>query len=197
MDRVSLFFTENDDRLFSIFLLVSPSRDLVLFISLLFVYFILDLLFIFLNGHLSGVFSDLKTGKCSSVVEARILRYWEARNVKRGGELMWMDMLLVDIAEPVSALPEEGFRFRDQSELLGLANTNTQLPEILGVKSTVTDPPEEKNRVMVTMKMDSDDTATLSLFNSQAVAFHKQLEAMHVDPKVIVATTINPKMVGG
>ncbi|CAG7864634.1 unnamed protein product [Brassica rapa] len=42
-------------------------------------------------------FSDLKTGKCSSVVEARLLRYWEARNVKRGWELMWVDMLLVDV----------------------------------------------------------------------------------------------------
>ncbi|KAF2554709.1 hypothetical protein F2Q68_00015039 [Brassica cretica] len=208
-----------------------------------------------------GVFSDLKTGNCSSVVEARLLRYWET-NVKRGGELMWVDMLSVDvnatmmqatisahrlpwfkerlivgamfsiadfdvarcaqnfrlsdsslmirfnvstsfdeIDEPVPALPEETFWFRDQSELLGLANTNTQLPdiigEILGVKSTVTDPPEEKNRVMVTIEMDSDDTITLSLFDSQSVAFHKQLEAMRVDPKVIVATSINPKMVGG
>lgn len=42
-------------------------------------------------------FSDLKARKCSSVVEARLLRYWEARNVKRGGELMWVDMLLVDV----------------------------------------------------------------------------------------------------
>ncbi|KAL0750668.1 hypothetical protein Bca101_032671 [Brassica carinata] len=90
-----------------------------------------------------------------------------------------------EIDDPVSAFPEEAFRFRDQSELLGLANTNTQLPDIIGeilsVKSTVTDPPEEKNRLIC----------------SQAVAFHKQLEAMRVDPKVIVATSINPKMVGG
>ncbi|CAN6913738.1 unnamed protein product [Brassica oleracea] len=28
-------------------------------------------------------FSDMKTGKCSSIVEARLLRFWEARNVKR------------------------------------------------------------------------------------------------------------------
>ena len=42
-------------------------------------------------------FSDLKTGRCSSVVEARLLRFWEARNVKRGGELMWMDLLMVDV----------------------------------------------------------------------------------------------------
>ncbi|KAH0898764.1 hypothetical protein HID58_048332 [Brassica napus] len=39
-------------------------------------------------------FSDLKSGKCTSVVEARLLRFWEARNVKRSGELMWVDMLL-------------------------------------------------------------------------------------------------------
>ncbi|CAF2318288.1 unnamed protein product [Brassica rapa subsp. narinosa] len=42
-------------------------------------------------------FSDLKTGRFSSVVEARLLRFWEAKNVKRGGELMWMDLLMVDV----------------------------------------------------------------------------------------------------
>ncbi|KAG2314733.1 hypothetical protein Bca52824_017855 [Brassica carinata] len=42
-------------------------------------------------------FSDLKAGKCSSTVEARLLRFWEARNMKRGGELMWVDMLTVDV----------------------------------------------------------------------------------------------------
>ncbi|CAN7000207.1 unnamed protein product [Brassica oleracea var. botrytis] len=164
-------------------------------------------------------FSDLKSGRCSSVVEARLLRFWEAKNVKRGGELIWMDLLMVDVnstmmqvtisasclpqfrerlhagtifsvsgfdvsrcaqnfrltdsslmirfsestlfqvlSEPVSPLPEEAFRFRNQQELIGLANTNTQLPDIIGeivsVKSTVCDPPEEKNRVMVTLKLE-------------------------------------------
>ncbi|CAN6850258.1 unnamed protein product, partial [Brassica oleracea] len=105
-----------------------------------------------------------------------------------------------ELTEPVSPLPEKAFRFRNQSELIGLANTNTQLPNILGeilsVKSTVCDPPEEKNRVMVTLKLDSDETVTLSFFDSQAVAFHKQLEAMRVDPKVMVVTSINPKIFG-
>ncbi|KAF2578460.1 hypothetical protein F2Q68_00005578 [Brassica cretica] len=36
------------------------------------------------------------------------------------------------ISEPVSPLPEEGFRFRNQAELVGLANTNTQLPGRFG-----------------------------------------------------------------
>ncbi|KAG2313235.1 hypothetical protein Bca52824_024792 [Brassica carinata] len=34
-----------------------------------------------------------------------------------------------EITEPVSPLPKEGFRFRNQAELVGLANTNTQLPD--------------------------------------------------------------------
>ncbi|CDY14633.1 BnaC02g24800D [Brassica napus] len=42
-------------------------------------------------------FSDLKSGRCSFVVESRLLRFWEAKNVKRGGELMWMDLLMVDV----------------------------------------------------------------------------------------------------
>ncbi|KAG5378883.1 hypothetical protein IGI04_026725 [Brassica rapa subsp. trilocularis] len=39
----------------------------------------------------------LWSGKCTSVIEARLLRFWEARNIKCGGELMWVDMLLVDV----------------------------------------------------------------------------------------------------
>ncbi|CAF1758394.1 unnamed protein product [Brassica napus] len=199
-------------------------------------------------------FSDLKTGRCSSVVEARLLRFWEAKNVKRGGELMWMDLLMVDVnstmmqvtisagrlpqfrdrllagtmfslsgfdvsrcaqnfrltdssfmirfsettlfqllTEPDSPLPEEAFRFRNQQELIGLANTNTQLPdiicEILSVKSTVCDPPEEKNRVMVTLKLESDETVTLSFFDSQAVTFHNQLEAMRSEGRLFLNAT--------
>lgn len=37
----------------------------------------------------------------------------------------------------------------------------------------------------------------LSLFDSQAITFHRRLESMSADPKVIVATNINPRMVGG
>ncbi|KAF3578833.1 hypothetical protein DY000_02033728 [Brassica cretica] len=153
--------------------------------------------------HLIGYHIGLS---CSSVVEARLLRYWETRNIKRGGELMWVDMLMVDVnatmmqatisanrlpqlqerltagamysisgfdvsrsaqnfrltdssllirsnesttfdelAERVSTFPEEGFRFRNQSKLLDI------IGEIVCIKSTISDPPEEKNRVMVTI----------------------------------------------
>ena len=42
-------------------------------------------------------FSDLKSGKCFSIVKVRLLRFCEARNVMRGGELMWLDMFMVDV----------------------------------------------------------------------------------------------------
>ncbi|KAL0719354.1 hypothetical protein Bca4012_068678 [Brassica carinata] len=37
-----------------------------------------------------------KTGRSSSTVEVRLLRFWEARNVRCGGELMGVDILLLD-----------------------------------------------------------------------------------------------------
>ncbi|CAN6875398.1 unnamed protein product [Brassica oleracea] len=37
-----------------------------------------------------------------------------------------------EITEPVSTLPEEGFWFCNQTESVGLANTNTQLPGAFG-----------------------------------------------------------------
>lgn len=42
-----------------------------------------------------------------------------------------------------------------------------------------------------------DATVTMSLFDAQAVHLHNQLEKMIGDPRVVVATSINPKMVGG
>ncbi|KAH0926469.1 hypothetical protein HID58_018725, partial [Brassica napus] len=40
--------------------------------------------------------SDLQSGRSSSTVEVRLLRFWEARNVRRSGELMGVDMHLLD-----------------------------------------------------------------------------------------------------
>ncbi|KAH0936092.1 hypothetical protein HID58_013209, partial [Brassica napus] len=43
------------------------------------------LLLIFLNGLLESFFFRLKSRRCSSVVEARLLSFWEVRNFKRCG----------------------------------------------------------------------------------------------------------------
>ena len=41
-------------------------------------------------------FSELKAGWCRQFVETRLLRFCEAQNVKKGGERMAVDMLLID-----------------------------------------------------------------------------------------------------
>nr|VDC66703.1 unnamed protein product [Brassica rapa] len=40
--------------------------------------------------------ADLKAGRCSNVAEVQLLRFWEARNVRKGGELTSVYMFFVD-----------------------------------------------------------------------------------------------------
>ncbi|CAF1710370.1 unnamed protein product [Brassica napus] len=202
-------------------------------------------------------FSDLKSGKCSSVVEARLPTVLGGEGVKSGGELMWVDMLLMGVnstliqatinanrlprfrdrlaagtmysvsgfdvarcaqnfkladsslmirfndstefdvlSDLVSPIPAEEFRFPTELSDLNIEPVDI-IGEIVAVKSTVSDPPEDKNRFMVTVKLENDVSVTLSLFDAQAVSFHQKLGGMRDDPKVIVTTSINPKMVGG
>ncbi|CAF2106823.1 unnamed protein product [Brassica oleracea var. botrytis] len=107
----------------------------------------------------------------------------------------------VEVTKPAVPIPLESFRFRNHSEMLGLSNSNNQLSDLIGeitaVKSTVTDPLQDKNRVMATIKMYNGTLVTMSLFDTHAVAIYNRLEKMGSDPRVVVATSINPKMLGG
>ncbi|WZZ21007.1 hypothetical protein YC2023_122394 [Brassica napus] len=40
--------------------------------------------------------ANLRAGRCSNTAEVRLLRFWEARNDRKDGELMSLDMLLLD-----------------------------------------------------------------------------------------------------
>ncbi|WZZ16892.1 hypothetical protein YC2023_109981 [Brassica napus] len=54
--------------------------------------------FLIIMASTSTIIAALKYGRCSSTVEVevRLLLFWEARNIKRGGHLMGVDMLLLD-----------------------------------------------------------------------------------------------------
>ncbi|CAH8306762.1 unnamed protein product [Eruca vesicaria subsp. sativa] len=43
------------------------------------------------------LFSDVKSARCYSNVEARLLRMWEARSGRRGGQLTCLNMLMIDV----------------------------------------------------------------------------------------------------
>lgn len=40
--------------------------------------------------------ANLKAGRCLNTTKVHILMFWEAMNVKKGGKLMSVDMLLLD-----------------------------------------------------------------------------------------------------
>ncbi|XP_033134205.1 uncharacterized protein LOC103839160 [Brassica rapa] len=204
--------------------------------------------------------ADLRARRCSNTAEVRLLRFWEARNINKGGELMSVDMLLLDenstlVHGSVSALrqlrfrqrltegsvynlsgfdvawnspkfrlsdgpvsicfneetafektsvrniPTEHFRFRSYDQILELANTGKQLPDVMGelcaIRSTITDRIPGAQRVMLTLRLERDSTIRVSLFDSLALAFHSKLDCYGREPRIVIATGINPKMVAG
>ncbi|XP_048608945.1 uncharacterized protein LOC125584482 [Brassica napus] len=61
--------------------------------------------------------ANLRAGRCSNTAEVRLLRFWEARNINKGGELMSIEMLLIDEADTmvqgcVPAVHQRKFRER-------------------------------------------------------------------------------------
>uniref|UniRef100_M4E4A1 Uncharacterized protein n=1 Tax=Brassica campestris TaxID=3711 RepID=M4E4A1_BRACM len=87
---------------------------------------------------------------------------------------------LDEITEPVAAIPQERFRFNDHNIVA----------EVTAVKSILSDPPQGKDHSMATVKIDS-------MIDSQAASFHSHLEGLRGDLRVVVATSINPKIIGG
>ncbi|CAH8331012.1 unnamed protein product [Eruca vesicaria subsp. sativa] len=83
--------------------------------------------------------ADLKVMRCSNTTEVHLLRFWEARNVRKDGEFMSLDMLLIDenltvIQDSVNA--NHQFMFRQHlSEgsvyrLIGLPRQQPQFPDV-------------------------------------------------------------------
>ncbi|KAG2247347.1 hypothetical protein Bca52824_086975 [Brassica carinata] len=73
-------------------------------------------------------------------------------------------------ARPI--IPTELFRFMTYGRILELANTGKQLPGI-------------------------GENVCVSMFDSLALVFHTKFDSYGREPKVIVATGLNPKIVGG
>ncbi|XP_013613858.1 PREDICTED: uncharacterized protein LOC106320029 [Brassica oleracea var. oleracea] len=199
--------------------------------------------------------SDLHPGRSSSTVQVRLLRLWESWSVRRGGDYIGVNMLLLDSQatmmpanvslnrlathqpnlkagsvysltnfdvtccdrdcrlsdssllirlsdstsfnesiEPAVPIPQESFRFLNYSGMLGLADSNNQLPDLIGrlLVSRVLLLTLLKTRIV-----SCDASVTISLFEAQAVKIHNQLKKMGGDPKVVVITSVNPRMVGG
>ncbi|CAF2045791.1 replication protein A 70 kDa DNA-binding subunit A-like isoform X2 [Brassica napus] len=98
-------------------------------------------------------------------------------------------------------IPTEHFRFRPYDQILGLANTGRQLPDVMGelsaIRSTITDRIPGAQRVMLNLRLESDTTVCVSIFDSLALAFHSKLDVYGKEPRIVVVTAVNPKLVSG
>ncbi|CAF1920723.1 unnamed protein product [Brassica napus] len=176
---------------------------------------------------------NLRAGRCSNTAEVRLLRFWEAKNINKGGELISVDMLLIDenltvvhgsipasrqlqfknrlsegstdfekLPATDSIIPTEHFRFRQDDRIIELANTGNQLPGVIGelcaIRSTITDRIPGAQRVMLTLRLESEGaTVCVSMFDYLALAFHNKLDGYGKEPRIVIVTGINPKMVSG
>ncbi|KAF2579262.1 hypothetical protein F2Q70_00009819 [Brassica cretica] len=198
--------------------------------------------------------ANLRAGRCSNTAEVCLLRFWEARNINKGGELMSIEMLLIDeadtmvqgcvpavhqrkfrerltegsvytlsrfdvtrsnpkfmltdgpdsirfnegtdfekLAATARTIPTEHFRFRPHGQILELANTSRHLPDVIGevraIRSTITDRLPGAQRVMLTLRVESDVSGRR--------AFHLKLPGGGADEtgsssKVVHAQKIEP-----
>ncbi|KAH0936270.1 hypothetical protein HID58_013387 [Brassica napus] len=103
------------------------------------------------------------------------------------------------LATTVRIIPTEHFRFRPYEQLIELANTGKQLPDVMGelraIRSTITDHIPGAQRVMLTLRLESDVNVCVSLFDSLALAFHSKLDLYGREPRIVLVTGINPKNV--
>ncbi|KAL0678927.1 hypothetical protein Bca4012_006908 [Brassica carinata] len=106
----------------------------------------------------------MESGRCSSKVEVRLLRFWEYRYVRRGGETdhITVDMFLIDwkgtlLPATVNASRVPTFRpHLTAGAIYSIAGFDVALLDV---------------------------SVTLSMFDSTTVSFHKRLKAMRGDPK--------------
>ncbi|XP_056862113.1 uncharacterized protein LOC108833580 isoform X1 [Raphanus sativus] len=96
---------------------------------------------------------------------------------------------------------DEWFRFRSHKQFLTLANTNKELPDIFGelntIRSTITDGLDGSQRVMVTLRLEGGVHVCVSLFYGHTVTFQARFDQHTTEPKVMIFTSVNPKVVGG
>lgn len=105
------------------------------------------------------------------------------------------------LATTSRTIPTEHFRFRPYDQILGLANTGRQLPDIMGelsaIRSTIADRSHGAQRVMLNLRLGSDTTVCVSIFDSLALSFHNKLDGYGREPRIVVVTAVNPKLVSG
>ncbi|XP_010497354.1 PREDICTED: uncharacterized protein LOC104774450, partial [Camelina sativa] len=101
--------------------------------------------------------------------------------------------------ESFGNFPKEFFRFRTHEELVSLANTNTDLPDVMGqvcsTKAYRNGMTQTLERMLVLLSLESGEKVRLSAFD-HATSLEKVFSQKDVGPYILLATNINPKLFG-
>ncbi|KAH0884319.1 LOW QUALITY PROTEIN: hypothetical protein HID58_060415 [Brassica napus] len=164
-----------------------------------------DMLFLDHKGHLSHPSVCI----CSSSELIQGGSYYELSGLMRNNHFKLCDSIVAirldeftkmdEVTIVANLIPSEMFRFRSVDQLMALANTNVELPSLSSAFSLATynDHTQTTQGFLINIRLDKESTVCVSVFGSVAEILHMRLEAGVVHPKVMVATNINPKFMGG
>ncbi|WZZ74648.1 hypothetical protein YC2023_086018 [Brassica napus] len=148
--------------------------------------------------------SPIPTIHCTNATEVRLLRFREARNVKKGRELIASEILfsnyIVFSCQTVPVILPRPSANRHSPFL------DVQCRIILNVQQFRRHKELHKEQQQVppaTCIGEHQQTTTcyitvvISIFDALALAFYNKLESYATEPTIVLATSINPKIVGG
>ncbi|CAN6909811.1 unnamed protein product [Brassica oleracea] len=207
-------------------------------------------------------FDDLRLGRSAQFVVARLLRFWDSRNIKKQGEFMGITLFFLDeqnsvihgfipaarsghyrpglrsgsvvkvsrfeVARctkmykitynpfviwflPQTTIDEvlvnapiinlQKFMLRKFEHLQALANTNLELPDVVGMIRSVhvsdLSDATVMTRVVVRFVIKPNVVVYLSLWDEAAATFRGLISSGERAQSVMVVTTVNPKIFGG
>ncbi|CAL9245681.1 unnamed protein product [Arabidopsis halleri] len=108
---------------------------------------------------------------------------------------------IVEVNHVGATIEREKFMLRKGDHLQALANTNLELPDVVGqikfVQGSNLDDPTSTQRLVVRFMLDSSTIVYLSLWDDAAATFRAYLTSGDSINSVMLVTTINPKPFGG
>ncbi|XP_024010473.1 uncharacterized protein LOC112085488 [Eutrema salsugineum] len=156
-------------------------------------------------------FALLKSGRINQRLVARLLCFWTTCNIKKGGQLMGVDLLLLDEKfvwnSRCATYPPNTSDFGPTTnswpydQLLAVGNTNNELPDIIGevnsTKSYHNEATEGVQRMLIHLRLESGENVRVSAFDDHANFLHKLFSEKEAGTCIMLATNMNPKFFGG
>ncbi|KAG5377799.1 hypothetical protein IGI04_025641 [Brassica rapa subsp. trilocularis] len=135
--------------------------------------------------------ADLKAGGCSNTAESTLMHGLVSAN----RQLRFRHRL----SEGSTTLRPYLLNCSDSNLTITYLRWQTPTDSSLlsAIRSTITDRLPGPQRVMLNLRLKRDVNVYVSMFDSLALAIHNKFESYWREPKIVLVTSINPKIVGG